>query len=322
MKAQVRNDAVGWDFLENAASAESEPADPAQIKGNYTHEELGSALGYKLTVPITMANDYNGYIATYREYQRGDHYRKALTGWGPHSSDYLATRLVQLGGHLKQPDGLVLPTEPQRELADSLGRPKIEADLANNDARAQMLGKVGEQSVAAYEASLPDDGGTPSVASQPADVERFGAAFFTWVGGSNFTDNPEVRVERKVGSDWEPYADQSGELPVTLAFPGGSAGDVASYEQGGQVWKWTAHFEAFVSRFDPGERPLATPAGTYRFVVDGRRRSGNATVPYTLESKAFAVGAYAGITVEDVRREADGRTYHALVRFRAVTEPQ
>ena len=26
-------------------------------------------------------------------------------------------------------------------------------------------------------------------------------------------------------------------------------------------------------------------------------------------------------TIADVRREADGRTYHALVRFRAVTEP-
>jgi hypothetical protein len=26
-------------------------------------------------------------------------------------------------------------------------------------------------------------------------------------------------------------------------------------------------------------------------------------------------------SVADVRREADGRTYHALVRFRAVTEP-
>jgi hypothetical protein len=25
--------------------------------------------------------------------------------------------------------------------------------------------------------------------------------------------------------------------------------------------------------------------------------------------------------VADVRREADGRTYHALVRFRAMTEP-
>ena len=26
--------------------------------------------------------------------------------------------------------------------------------------------------------------------------------------------------------------------------------------------------------------------------------------------------------IADIRREADGRTYHALVRFRAVTEPQ
>jgi hypothetical protein len=26
-------------------------------------------------------------------------------------------------------------------------------------------------------------------------------------------------------------------------------------------------------------------------------------------------------SIADVRREADGRTYHALVRFRAVTEP-
>ncbi|MEA2422884.1 MAG: hypothetical protein QOF55_1983, partial [Thermoleophilaceae bacterium] len=167
MKAQVENDAVGWDFVGNAPNAESEPADPAQIKGNYTHEELGPDLGYKLTVPITKANDYNGYIATYREYQRVDHYRKALTGWGPHSSDYLATRLVQLAGHLKQPDGPVLPTEPQRELADSLGRPKIEADLANNDARAQMLGQIGSQTVAAYEATLPDDGGSAAAVTQP-----------------------------------------------------------------------------------------------------------------------------------------------------------
>lgn len=34
---------------------------------------------------------------------------------------------------------------------------------------------------------------------------------------------------------------------------------------------------------------------------------------YTLVNLRFAVA--------DVRREADGRTYHALVRFRAVTEP-
>ena len=87
--------------MENAAQADAEPADLApdqgqlhprrplrpDARGRWTAcAPAGLALGrlgYKLTVPISMANDYNGYIATYREYQRGDHYRKALTGVGP-----------------------------------------------------------------------------------------------------------------------------------------------------------------------------------------------------------------------------------------------
>jgi hypothetical protein len=64
-------------------------ADPSKILGNYSHEELEPRNGFAMTIPIGMANDYNGYIATYREFRRGDHYRKALTAWGPHSSDYL-----------------------------------------------------------------------------------------------------------------------------------------------------------------------------------------------------------------------------------------
>jgi len=50
-----------------------------------------------LTVTIAMANDYNGYIASYREYMDRDHYRKALTGWGPHSSDYYRNTAVADG---------------------------------------------------------------------------------------------------------------------------------------------------------------------------------------------------------------------------------
>src|SRR4051812_35044375 len=209
MKVQVRRDAAGWDFLRNAPNAESEPADPTQIKGNYSHEELGSALGYKLTVPITMANDYNGYIATYREYQRGDHYRKALTGWGPHSSDYLATRLVRMGRHLN--GGADLAEEPLAQ--------KVPADMAANDARATVLGQMGTSAVNAYEATLPNDGGTAQAVDQPSDMERFGAAFFRWNGGSNFTDNPVVKVQRRDGADWVDEADESGELPITLEFP-------------------------------------------------------------------------------------------------------
>ncbi len=44
-----------------------------------------------------------------------------------------------------------------------------------------------------------------------------------------------------------------------------------------------------------------------------------------LDDAALALADHALInlrfSVADVRREADGRTYHALVRFRAVTEP-
>ena len=101
-----------------------------------------------------MANDYNGYIATYREYQRGDHYRKALTGWGPHSSDYMATRLVYIGRQLRNPRGRACPTDMVTGAA--AGAEGV-ADLALNDARAQALGTAGQAAIDAYEAALPDE---------------------------------------------------------------------------------------------------------------------------------------------------------------------
>ena len=295
MKAQVNNDAAGWNDLSNILWAESEPTDTRLIKGNYTHDELPPQLGYRLTVPISMANDYNGYIASYREYQRGDHYRKALTAWGPHSSDYMASRLVAMGGRLN--GGPDLPAET--------GQEKVAADVALNDQRADKLGLAGETSVRAYEASLPADGGAARAVEQPQDVKRFGAAFFTWNGGSNFTDNPRVEVQRLGTTGWEPYAGQSGELPVTLRFPEGQ--DTPSYLEGGHEWHWTAHFEAFAANFDTIEGTRATPDGTYRFVVDGRRREGGGSVPYHLESDRFRVEPWDGITVEDLRTDRAGR---------------
>lgn len=44
-----------------------------------------------------------------------------------------------------------------------------------------------------------------------------------------------------------------------------------------------------------------------------------------LDEASFAIQGHRLINIKfglaDIRREADGRTYHALVRFRAVTEP-
>ena len=328
MHSQVTNPANGWNDITYASQAEAEPADPAQIKGNYTHddrckqpilpvlpykpesdawdkpcgrgEESPSAkLGYTLTVPLGMTNDYNGYIATYREYQRGDHYRKALTAWGPHASDYMASRLVNMGRVLRDPSlrSKLLPSE----FFDA----KVPLDQAHNDARAKALGETGGAATAAYEAALPDDGGDAKAVKQPAAVERFDGTFFTWNGGSNFTDNPRVKLQRKVGDGWTDYARQDGELPVTIDYPEGP--DTPSYETGSFEWHWTAHFEAFAGRFETVEGNRATPAGTYRFVVDGRRRKGRAVQPYRVESAPFEVQPWDGITVEDLKVDGDGR---------------
>jgi hypothetical protein len=289
MRAQVNNDAYGWNDPDNVLWAESEPTDPAAIKGNYSQRELSPEVGYGLTVPISMANDYNGYIASYREYQRGDHYRKALTGWGPHSSDYMATRLVGMGGHMN--GGPDLPPE--------IGQEKVAPDVALNDQRADKLGEIGETSVAAYDASLPDDGGVAEPISQPHEIERFSATFFTWNGGSNFTDNPNVKVQRKVDGQWVDYDEQAGEVPVTVEYP--QPQEIQSYLMSNQEWHWTAHFEAFASNFKSIEGRTTTPPGPYRFVVDGKRRHGGAVVDYHLESDEFAVKNWKGITVEDLR---------------------
>ena len=298
--AQVTNDAVGWDDAQNAATAESEPHDTTAIKGNYTHTELSATNGYDLVVPIGMANDYWGYIPTYREYQRGDHYRKALAGLGAHSSDWLATRLVAMGGALKGDAASVAKIQySPLDIA-------YQADGVHQEQRARILGADAQAYLAAYERTLPPDGGTAALVTQPADIRRFDATAFTWVGGSNYTDHPVVTVQReKPDGSWEQFGDMQGDVVLTLDFP--DAPELATYATGSYVWKWTAHFEAFDSDIDTG-RGRQTPAGTYRFVVHGEHRGGSppAAQPYALTSSPFSVKPWDGITVPDIRVEPDG----------------
>jgi hypothetical protein len=336
MRAQVLNPANGWNDQSNLAWAESEKLGQnsagqdtfTEIKGNYTHDDAcgedlqrpcaqgeqspSARLGYALTVTISMANDYNGYIASYREYMDRDHYRKALTGWGPHSSDYMASRLVQIGRDFKdRSHGVMpLPTDQREEQANAALQAKVSSDLAKSDQQAQGLGLMGTAVSKGYASALPDDGGQAGPAAQPPNsVQRFDAALFTWVGGDNYTDNPLVRVQRRTKDGWTAFADQSGEIPTFVRFPvnqrDGSPADVADYAFGSYTWRWTADFEAFAAAFDTGMGSLATPAGEYRFVVDGRRREGGRAVPYRVVSDSFRVEPWKGISVEDLRLGAD-----------------
>src|SRR2546423_6086685 len=176
------------------------------------------------------------------------------------------------------------------------------ADQNHEEAKVRAVGEAASQAVKAYALTLPNDGGSDAEAVQPKSIRRFDAATFTWDGGNNYTDNPVVTVERKLGRRWVEFADQSGEIPVSVKYPATSEGGydpaaiangTAGYRAGGQVWKWTATFEAFVSRFPlvdrGGHAYTATPAGTYRFVAHSLWRKGNAEIPYTRVSDPFDV---------------------------------
>ncbi|MFA5785952.1 MAG: hypothetical protein WDA71_03055, partial [Actinomycetota bacterium] len=318
MRAQIHNDAKGWDDPAYAPYANSEPADPSQIKGNFTKEELPASLGYKLPVLVGHAGDYNGYIVSYREFMSRDSYRKALTTYGPHTADYMATRLVRMAGALKG------GPEPGSEPLDALAQ----ADEVRQTAEAEVLGQVSAAAYDGWEATLADDAGEPEPLAQPADIRRFDAASFTWRGGNNWTDNPLVRVERMESNchkpsgpctdkgRWAVYADQTGEVQTALALPTGAT-SLLTTRAAQQEWRWTATFEAFdffPRTIDP--RGPQIPSGTYRFVVDGQSRASGATVPYHLVSQPFTVTAWEGIQVSDPRAEPDGSASFAVAPIR------
>lgn len=292
MVAQVHNDAKGWDDPSYAPYANSEPADPKLIKGNFTKEELSEKHGYALPVGIGHAGDYNGYTVSYREYQSRDHYRKALTAYGPHTADYMVTRLVRVAGALKGGSALAA------EIHDA----QAQADEQRQEAAAKVIGNLSGPAYDAWRAGLPSDVGPVAAVTQPKDLQLFGAATFSWRGGSNAVDNPVVRVEREVDGAWEPFADMSGEVQTQVAFPKGVQG-VADTSTGRQEWVWTAGFEAF-DAFPA--RIGSTPTGTYRFVVDGVSRTTGKDAPYSLTSASFAVTPWTGVLVTDGRVDTAG----------------
>ena len=294
MVAQIHNDARGWDAPENAVAANSEPADPNQIWGNFTKEELPTDLGYALPVGVGHASDYNGYTVSYREYMTYDDYRKALTAYGPHTADYMVTRLVRLAAELKGGP----PLDP--EINDAVAQ----ADEQRQNNVALALGQASSTAYDAWVANLPNDVGPAEPVAEPENIRRFDAATFSWRGGSNAVDNPVVRVERLTSDGWATFADQSGEVQTKLEFPKGSDAIIDTYS-GNQEWIWTANFEAF-NAF-PKEIG-STPAGQYRFVVDGAIRQDGQSVPYNLSSQPFEVQPRNSVEVSDLRIATDRRS--------------
>ncbi|MEA2452902.1 MAG: hypothetical protein QOG04_1612 [Actinomycetota bacterium] len=311
MIAQVYNDAAGWNAPENVVAANSEPGDPAEIWGNFTHDELTADEGYKMPIGVGHAGDYNGYTVSYREYMSYDHYRKALTAYGPHTADYMNTVLQELARTLNDGDNDdSWHYSPQDE-------PRAAADEARQVAVTTALGRASSNAYDQWRAHLPNDKGPAAPVTQPTNIKRFDSTTFTWRGGSNALDVPHVVVERKDDNgNWVEFADQSGEIQTKVAFPQGINGMAQTYA-GSQEWLWTANFEAF-DAFPAGIG--STPAGEYRFVVDGLIRSGDADVPYSFESNPFTVDRWDGLEVTHVAQDDTGVTVTVDATYPVIDE--
>jgi len=297
MLAQIYNDADGWNEPANAVDANAEPANPDEIWGNFTHDELSADIGYKLPIGVGHGGDYNGYTVSYREYMAYDHYRKALTSYGPHTADYMNTVLQEMARELNDGD------DDDTFDFDVHDEPRAVADEARQTVVATALGQSAGVMYDAWRAALPNDLGPAAPTTEPADLVRFDSTTFSWRGGSNAVDNPTVKVQRlNDAGEWVDFADQSGEVQTMLKFPEGINGFFSTYA-GMQEWIWTANFEAF-NAFPAGMG--STPDGEYRFVVDGLIRQDMSDTPYHLESDPFTVTAWDGLRVQDIRAEPDG----------------
>jgi uncharacterized protein YjdB/predicted transcriptional regulator with HTH domain len=325
MRAQIHNDAAGWEDPANVAEAASEPLDPEAIRGNFTHEEFASH-GYGLVLSVGMTNDYWGYTPEYREMRAFDHYRKALNALGPHGADYLMTRLARMAANLNGASE-PMPFNP----LDTV----FQAESLRAEVFAQTLGTLARAYTAAWDITLPPEGGSPRVLDQPSVVPRFSAAMLRFVGGSNYTDMPDVRVERLVSGtpdngSWETWGTQEGEVQLQLKFIDSiNLGPVAipdpaqllAWRAGQFEWEWTASWEAFISELgNLGARPGITPLGHYRFVVEGHKRNLVGVEQYRLVSDAFEVVPWGGIRAEDLRVEDSGHVSFLVGPFSEVRD--
>ncbi|MFT5564642.1 MAG: hypothetical protein ACI970_001373, partial [Myxococcota bacterium] len=265
MLGDVHGDPLGWDAPENTID---EMAD--RFQGNFTRNELAPDDGYAMVVGLGHTGDYNGYTVSYREFVSRDHYRKALTCCGPHTADYMVTRLLAMTTELRGGPAYTGELHSQAMLADE----------ARAVAMSVALGAASSSEYDAWQGALADDAGTAAIFEQPTSIGRFETTTVRWVGGSNALDNPIPTVEREVAPGvWQTFADASGLVPTGIVWPQGVTG-LADAHTGSHVWEWYAAFEAYVA--GPDGSLLSTPAGSYRFVVDGVRREGGADVAYQL----------------------------------------
>ena len=222
MRAQVLNDAAGWNDPSYAALG--------RVRARRPGADQGQLHALRAAARAGLQDDGDGVDGQRLQRLHRDLPRVPARRPLPQGADRVGAALVATTWRRGSSRWAARCTAGRRSRT-SRSSAKNVVDQQHQDARATALGALADKYVPLYEATLPDDGDSAHVNSQPHDLTRFDATRFVWTGGSNYTDNPDVVVQRRVGGGWVPYADQSGELPVTVEYP--KPADIPAYELGG-----------------------------------------------------------------------------------------
>ena len=210
MEAEINNDAAGWNdpSLRRRRPTPSRPMTRRSRATSPTPSSVPAstpaAPATQLTVGLGHTGDYNGYTVSYREYEARDSYRKALTATARTRADYMVTNLLGMAANLHV--RYAVPTQPTDPIAT--------ADEQRQRTRPLSSARSPRRYYNAWNARVPNSVGPAAVISQPQQPDSASTPRRSrWVGGDNWTDNPTVTVQRRVGGAWKPYADQSGADP-------------------------------------------------------------------------------------------------------------
>ena len=188
---------------------------------------------------------------------------------------------------------------------------KTEADVAQNDVRATALGEAAAQLVAAYEATLPDDGGE-AAATQPA-ATTCSASTSRRSSGSAGRTTPTTRTSACSGA-WA----ASGCSAADMTRRGRDDDRRGPTRPRTRARRWPTGRAAWSGAgrrtSSPSSRGSTCPAASGRrrrartgssSTGGGARAARPSRTPCARRRSASA--RWAGITVEDVRLETDGR---------------
>jgi len=213
----------------------------AQVRENFTTDEVAPDKGAPIPVVISHANGYMGYIVTAWEYVTRPHYRQEMTAFGAGTADHVASAFVGMVRELEggPPFAVELPDWHDVDLE---GIDQIQTFLADLDEQVVEMSR-------ALPASDPLRVG--SVLAEPAsEVRADSRVAFSWIGGTNDMDPPRVAIERRDGVAWNVVAS-------------GPSRDVVIYFQPPD--QWTGEWQRAAG--ESGASMRIRVAGTYRGTV-------------------------------------------------------